>query len=153
MSTTHLLARAVIRRDDRLLVVRAEGQPHTFLPGGHVEDGEGLEGGLRRELREELGVDAAVGRYLGAVEHRWRRDGTPQYELNHCFAVEAPAVADDTPAAREDYLSFAWAPVGALDEAGLQPAPLRRLLADGNGTVPWWASTLSPSEKNGRPAT
>ena len=153
MSTTHLLARAVIRRDDRLLVVRAEGQPHTFLPGGHVEDGEGLEGGLRRELREELGVDAAVGRYLGVVEHRWRRDGAPQYELNHCFAVEAPAVADDAPVAREEYLSFAWAPVGALDEAALQPAPLRRLLADGNGTAPWWASTLSPSEKNGRPAT
>ena len=152
MATTHLLARAVVRRGDRLLVVRAEGQSHTFLPGGHVEDGEGLEDCLRRELREELGVAAAVGRYLGAVEHRWRRDGTPQYELNHCFATEAPAVADDAPAAREDYLSFAWAPVGALDEAALQPAPLRRLLADGNGAAPWWASTLAPSDADGRPA-
>jgi len=142
MATTHLLARAVVRRDDRLLVVRAEGQPHTFLPGGHVEDGEGLEDCLRRELREELGVAAVVGRYLGAVEHRWRRDGTPQYELNHCFATEAPALPDDAPPAREDYLSFAWAPVGALGEAALQPPPLRRLLADPNETAPWWASTL-----------
>lgn len=146
MATTHLLARAVLCRKDRVLVVRADGQPHTFLPGGHVEDGEGLASCLRRELWEELGVEAAVGRYLGAVEHRWRRDGTPQYEINHCFAAEAPALPADAPPAREDYLSFGWVPVDALDEVDLQPAPLRRLLADPNGTAPWWASTLAPSE-------
>jgi ADP-ribose pyrophosphatase YjhB (NUDIX family) len=143
MAVTHLLARAVIRRNDRVLVVQADGQPHTFLPGGHVEDGEGLEECLRRELREELGVAAEVGQYLGAVEHRWDRDGTPQYELNHCFAVTAPALpADAAPRAREAYLSFAWAPVGSLDDADLQPAPLRRLLPEEDRAAPWWASTL-----------
>jgi ADP-ribose pyrophosphatase YjhB (NUDIX family) len=111
-----------------------------------VEDGEGLTGCLRRELREELGVDATVGRYRGVVEHWWRREGTPQYELNHCFAVEAPALTADTaPNAREGYLSFGWVPLDteALAEADLQPAPLRRLLVDGtaDGTS-WWASTV-----------
>ena len=146
MPTTHLLARAVIRRTDRVLVVRADGQPHTFLPGGHVEDGEGLEECLRRELREELGVDATVGPYRGVVEHRWHRDGTPQYELNHCFAVEASALPDTAPSAEEGYLSFEWAPADALDAVDLQPAPLRRLLVYGgpNG-APWWASTVGPS--------
>jgi ADP-ribose pyrophosphatase YjhB (NUDIX family) len=141
--TTHLLARAVIRRNDRVLVVRAEGQPHTFLPGGHVEDGEGLEACLRRELREELGVESKVGAYRGVVEHRWQRDGEPQYELNHCFAVTAPALANTTPAAQEGYLSFEWADAGALPDVNLQPAPLRTLLAGEVGPeAPWWASTM-----------
>ncbi|PQJ34815.1 DNA mismatch repair protein MutT [Salinibacter sp. 10B] len=144
MSTTHLLARAVIRRDDRVLVVQAKGQSHTFLPGGHVENGEGLTGCLRRELREELGVESIVGAYRGAVEHRWHRDGEPQYELNHCFAVEAPALPSGTaPAAQEGYLSFAWAPADALGEVHLQPAPLRTLLAgESAAEAPWWASTM-----------
>jgi ADP-ribose pyrophosphatase YjhB (NUDIX family) len=153
MAVTHLLARAVIRQNDRVLVVRADGQPHTFLPGGHVEDGEGLEECLRRELREELGIAVEVGRYLGVVEHRWRRDGTPQYELNHCFAVTAPALPTDAaPPAREAYLSFDWAPVDALDAADLQPTPLRRLLAEKDRAAPWWATTL-PSGAVERPSS
>jgi 8-oxo-dGTP pyrophosphatase MutT (NUDIX family) len=147
MPTTHLLARAVIRKKRRLLVVQAEGQSHTFLPGGHVEDGEGMEACLRRELWEELGVEAQVGAYRGAVEHRWGRDGEPQYELNHCFAVEVPSLSPkEAPPAQEEYLTFRWVPVGALDEADLQPAPLRRFLS---GSIqerePWWASTLPAS--------
>ncbi len=143
MATTHLLARAVIRRRNRVLVVQADGQTHTFLPGGHVEDGEGLETCLRRELQEELGVESIVGAYRGVVEHRWHRDGTPQYELNHCFAVEAPALPDEAPEAEEGYLSFEWAPAAALDTVDLQPLPLRRLLDPGQDTsTPWWTSTL-----------
>ena len=147
MATTHLLARAVIRANGYVLLVRADGNPHTFLPGGHVEDGEGLEECLRRELREELGVDGMVGRYLGAVEHRWRRDGTPQYEINHCFAVDVPALDPETaPPAQEAYLSFEWARVGALSEAAVQPAPLRHLLP--RAEAPWWASTLDPTTRD-----
>ena len=62
MPTPHLLARAVIRDADHVLVVRANGQPHAFLPGGYREPDEDLEACLRRELHEELGVEARVGR-------------------------------------------------------------------------------------------
>lgn len=147
MPTTHLLARAVIRDADRVLVVQAEGQPHTFLPGGHREANEGLAECLRRELQEEIGVEAQVGRYLGAVEHQWTRDGEQQYELNHCFAVTVPSLtADRTPQSREGFLSFAWAPLDRLEEVALEPSPLRSLLARSTRTEPpWWASTVTVS--------
>lgn len=145
MPTTHLLARAVIRDAGHVLLVRAQGQPHVFLPGGHVEDGEGMTECLRRELREELGVTAPVGRYRGTVEHRWWREGTRQYELNHCFAVDVPTLSVDVaPDAREGYLTFGWVPANqnALADVGLQPAPLRRLLSTDDASTPWWESTL-----------
>lgn len=148
MPTTHLLARAILRDAGRVLLVQADGQPHTFLPGGHVEDGEGLVACLRRELWEELGVEATVDRYRGTVEHRWRRDDTRQYELNHCFAVEAPALrAEAAPSAREEYLTFGWVPLSedALAEVDLQPAPLRQLLGTGPADgASWWATTIDP---------
>ena len=109
MPNTHLLARAVVRDAGHVLLVRAEGQSHTFLPGGHVEAGEGLAGCLHRELQEELGVESNVGAYRGAVEHQWQRDGEPQYEINHCFDVTIPSLhAQMLPEAREDYLRFGW---------------------------------------------
>lgn len=145
MPTTHLLARAVIRDGDHVLVVQADGQSHTFLPGGHREEGEGVEECLRRELAEELGVQARVRAYLGGVEHRWRHNGEPQYEINHCFSVAVPSLtAEVTPAAEEEFLSFVWVPVDQLGDVSLEPAPLRTLLADESAPkTPWWASTLT----------
>jgi ADP-ribose pyrophosphatase YjhB (NUDIX family) len=135
----------VIRDADHVLVVRANGQPHAFLPGGHREPDEDLEACLRRELHEELGVEARVGRYRGVVEHQCMRDGERQYELNHCFSVTVPSLtAARTPQAEEAYLSFTWAPVNRLSEAVLEPAPLRTLLAGAlSPDAPWWASTLA----------
>lgn len=150
MPTTHLLARAVIRREDEVLLVQADGQSHTFLPGGHVEDGEGLEACLRRELWEELGVPSTIDSYLGTVEHDWWRNGDRHYELNHCFAVTAPTLfLDEAPRARERYLSFNWVPVQALSEVHLQPQPLQELLTeDGGAEGPWWATTLNATAQS-----
>ena len=56
---------AVIERDGRLLVARRlEGTHlagHWEFPGGKCEPGEEARACLARELREELGVGAAVG--------------------------------------------------------------------------------------------
>jgi len=59
---------AVIERDGKYLACRRA--PHKSLaglwefPGGKVEPGETDEIALRREIREELGVEISVGEYL-----------------------------------------------------------------------------------------
>ncbi|MBI1872632.1 MAG: NUDIX domain-containing protein [Acidobacteria bacterium] len=64
---------AVIERDGRFLVTRRGQGVHLEgyweFPGGKCEKGEALEACLRRELREELGVEVVVARELLHVDH------------------------------------------------------------------------------------
>lgn len=60
---------AALVRDGRVLASRRTEPPQLAgrweFPGGKVEAGESDEQALRRELREELVVEAEVGRRLG----------------------------------------------------------------------------------------
>lgn len=59
----------------RVLVTRrrAEGVlPGLWeIPGGKVEPGESIESCVRREIREEVGLDVAVGDEIGIWEHTY----------------------------------------------------------------------------------
>ena len=37
---------------------------YVELPGGHVENGETLEGALKREMREELGIEVVRAKFV-----------------------------------------------------------------------------------------
>jgi len=65
-----LVTAAVIINDDLFLMAqRSDGDEagKWEFPGGKVEPGEDPRACLRRELREELGVDAEVGRVLDVI--------------------------------------------------------------------------------------
>src|SRR3954453_1513497 len=74
-STMILVVAAIIRRDGRILITRRFDHVHLpglwEFPGGKVERGESLEAALRREIREELGIDVAVGRKYFTIEHQY----------------------------------------------------------------------------------
>lgn len=60
---------AIIGRDGKFLIVRRkQGQKlsgYWEFPGGKIEEGETPEDCLKRELKEELGVEAEIGPLLG----------------------------------------------------------------------------------------
>ncbi len=122
----HLLGRAVILQDNKVLLARAKGAKHTFLPGGHVEIGESVPLAIVRELEEELGCTAIIGRYLGAVEaHFVESADTIHYEINHLFEA---SLADTNVNSREAHLEFFWVNLSDLHLQNLQPEALRELL-------------------------
>jgi 8-oxo-dGTP diphosphatase len=53
---------AILRREDRILLIRQQkgDREYWLLPGGGVNGGESLIDALRRELTEEVGLEATL---------------------------------------------------------------------------------------------
>ena len=61
-----------------LICQRKPDQPMSLkweFPGGKVENGETSEQALARELDEELGITARIGRQVARVKHKYRNGG------------------------------------------------------------------------------
>lgn len=66
---------AIIERAGRVLATQrsaAMSMPHKWeFPGGKIDPGETAEECLRRELLEEIGIQARIGRSLPASTHQY----------------------------------------------------------------------------------
>jgi 8-oxo-dGTP diphosphatase len=120
--------KCVLRDGERVLFVR-----HTYgdrssweLPGGSLRRDEDAEAGLRREMREELGIELGGLRELGRVEVSGARKHTQLF----CFEAERGGAA-----VRLDPGELAegrWAPPGAPPQPlGHDAAKLLRLMGGG----------------------
>jgi 8-oxo-dGTP diphosphatase len=77
------------------------------FPGGKIEDGESSEVALARELDEELGITAVIGRRVARVRHKYRNGGTIDLQF---FAVRE----FEGPLENRIFNDMRWVPVGEL---------------------------------------
>ena len=77
-------------RNGHVLVHRAIHEPFWTFPGGGAEVSETSEATLRREMREELGVEVKVGRLLWIVENFFRYEGRQWHELGFYYVMDVP---------------------------------------------------------------
>jgi ADP-ribose pyrophosphatase YjhB (NUDIX family) len=104
------IALALIRQDDRILVEegqdKVKGETFFRLLGGTIEFGEKGADAVRRELREELGVDSEVGRLVGTLESIFTYEGKAGHEIaliyectlldDHLYELDRWAVNEET---------------------------------------------------------
>ena len=69
------VAAALVFRDGRLLITKRHADAHLGglweFPGGKREPGEAFDVCLKRELREELGIEVAIGELLENLTHEY----------------------------------------------------------------------------------
>lgn len=65
---------AVIVHEKKLLAMRDERSPYSYLPGGRVRMGETAEQAVLRELKEELDIRAKILRPLWLSQSFFRED-------------------------------------------------------------------------------
>lgn len=78
---------AVIVRDGKAIIIKRANEPYQgqwSIPGGRVELGESLKDAVRREMREETGLEVDVGPLIEVFE-RIQHDETS--ELRYHFVI------------------------------------------------------------------
>ena len=93
-----------------LICQRKPDQPMSLkweFPGGKIEPGESSEDALARELNEELGITATIGRRVARVRHKYRNGGAIdlQFFLVNDF---------DGQLENRIFNDMRWAPLGTL---------------------------------------
>ncbi len=115
---------ALICVDDRFLVSRRSDDdplgPVWEFPGGKVEPGESLQAALARELDEELGIDAEVGRTVESISHDYPHRRVHLHFI-HCPSYQGELIGKDGQA-------IAWMSTDEMNAAPF-PAADARLLA------------------------
>ncbi|HVE14837.1 MAG TPA: 16S rRNA (cytosine(1402)-N(4))-methyltransferase RsmH [Elusimicrobiota bacterium] len=119
-------AAVLLRSGKVLLARRAPGRKHAGrweLPGGRVETGESHADALKRELREELGIEAEIGAEAARATHAY---DFGEIEL---VAFLVSKFQGEPKASVHD--QFAWVEARRLLEYDLTPAdvPIAQVLA------------------------
>lgn len=140
----HLLVRALILKDNQILLAKGVGSKFTFLPGGHIEVGESAKKSLKRELQEEMGAEVKVGKYLGVLEHSFSLANRFQHEINHIFLVEL-VNNEQKIKSKENHLHFFWVNIDELEKNNLEPSPLKKIIPEvlKNKNFFFWQSTIN----------
>src|SRR5215207_10692516 len=110
-------AAAVVIDGGRVVLIRRGKAPSAgewSIPGGAVELGESVEAALRREVREETGLEIAVGRFLEVFE-RVERDADGAVRFHFVVLDYAATVTGGTLRAGDDAAEAAWVDPSELD--------------------------------------
>ena len=123
----------LVFRDGRLLITRRPEGGHLAglweFPGGKREVGETFEECLRRELREELGIEVEVAERVESLTHRYE-ERTVHLEFFLCHLREHEPRAIGCPA-------FAWVSQEELTGYAF-PAADARLIGRLRAERRWW---------------
>ena len=123
------IARGVCVKDGRVLLCYPKDRSYSYLPGGHIEFGETGREALVREIKEEMGLKATAGEFLGVIENSFLQHGKRHCEINLVYEMKVEGFDGFKLESKEDWIGFEWADVDELEEANLLPESIRPLCA------------------------
>ncbi|MEK3954770.1 MULTISPECIES: NUDIX hydrolase [Psychrobacillus] len=75
----------LIVHDNKLLIMQDQGQPYYYVPGGRIKMNEKSEDAVKREIKEELGVEVTVKRMLWVNENFFKEETLNEQFHEICF--------------------------------------------------------------------
>ena len=126
----------ILNERGELLVARRGKEPAKDtldLPGGFVDMDETVEQGMRREIREETGLDVDQLTYLFSIPNRYLYSGMTIHTIDMFFEVHVSSSV--RPVAADDAAALSWMPLDQVrpEDFGLHSISqaVRRFLATG----------------------
>lgn len=123
MENIEVIARALVVKNNKVLLCKAKTKPHYFVPGGHVEFGEKAEIALAREFQEEIKSAVSDLKFIGATEGVYADEkGIFHHEINLIFEGQ---LQEENIVSQEDHLEFVWIELEKLSETIIKPVGVK----------------------------
>src|ERR1051325_5266414 len=100
----------------RVLLIRRAHEPGRgkfAIPGGFVDEGECAEDAVRREVREEVGLEVTALRFLCSFPNQYRFAGSVYAVLDFFFTCEVASL--ETSGNAEEVTAILWVPPAKID--------------------------------------
>ena len=130
MQTIRSASRAMIIAENKLLSVTMRNAQGEFfiLPGGGQHHGESLEEAVKRECKEELGIEIEVGRLIYSREyigknHDFNPKHTNFHQIEHVFDCSVLDEASIGKGHEKDksQIGYEWIPLDSLEAYNFFP--------------------------------
>ncbi len=118
-----VIVRALILRNNKILVCKRKDKDYYFLPGGHVEFGETAKEAIIREIKEERGRTLKNVSFIGIVENNYEEEFIEHHEINIIF--EAEEEESEKPMSAENHLIFKFLDYNSFKEKNIEPNILK----------------------------
>lgn len=132
-------AKAIIIQNKYILLTTNKDKDGQFflLPGGGQQPGETLAEAVKRECREEVGVEVEVGRlwlireYIGK-NHEFAAYDHDVHQIEFMFECTLPPGQSPVEGSEPDIwqTGFAWLPLSKLSDYRIYPSQLKDFLGE-----------------------
>ncbi len=129
MKKIEIISRAVIIKEEDILVCQEKNSNYYFLPGGHVEFGEFSKEALLRELQEELFINVSDTDIIGVVENQYSTRGEDRQEINFIYKID---YSDINIKSKEEHIDFYFLPINSLEKEDVRPKDLKEAIIKWN---------------------
>ncbi len=100
-----------LHKDGKIFLAKRSNTKTLFpgqfeVPGGHIEFGETLEEGLKREIQEELDIEIQLGEIFNAFTYLSYNNTAHSVEVDYLATMKDPS--QEIKLNREDHTEYKW---------------------------------------------
>lgn len=130
----NIRAAGAIIHNNKILTHKNINCDHYCLPGGRIEIGENSENTVKREIKEELGKDVEVIRYVATIENFFEMNESKYHEIFFLYKIEFTDEEDKKIEYElkniegKEYLKYEWLDLDKIDKYNILPKCIKDIL-------------------------
>lgn len=131
----HVRVAAIIKKENKFLIMKVNDKEYYHIPGGHIETGENSKQALIREIKEELDLNLKEMQLFLTQENFWKTNNKNCHGIEFYYIIEPDdnlvvknykRIENDK--GEEKLLEFKWVTAEELVNIDLRPNNIKELL-------------------------
>ena len=128
----------MIIKDNKLLLHKNDNRDNYCLPGGGIKFLESSEEAIKREIKEETGLDITVNEYVSTIENIFERDGIKFHEIYFIYKGSFKEDVDTSKIINNiegKPIKYGFVDLDKIDEYYILPVVTKDILKNNNSHI------------------